>query len=147
MGIWNAGYMKSDKFCLIKDVDEMAVRSYRDLDVWKKGMILHDIVCEITQDLSYVNRSLVDQMRRSAESIPSNIAEGNGRKTTKEYLHFLSIAQGSLNELQTQLGMYASNELGHTEELRKAMFLTADIGRMLNKLVFSLKQCMEERNK
>ena len=118
----------------------MPIKSYMDLDVWKKSMELCRLVSEIAGQIPYSSRSLSDQLHRAAESVPSNIAEGHGRKSTKEYIYFLSVAKGSLSETQTQLGLCADNTFGREETLRKAMFLTADIGRMLNRLIKVLEE-------
>lgn len=82
----------------------MTVRHYSDLIVWQKAMDLVVHVYEVTE--SFPQREvfgLTNQVRRAAVSIPSNIAEGQGRGTTKDFLHFLAIARGSLQEVETQL--------------------------------------------
>lgn len=76
------------------------IRSYKDLIVWQKAMDLVDQVYFATSLFPKSEQfSLVSQMRRSGVSIPSNIAEGNLRGSTKEYIHFLYIAIGSAGEL------------------------------------------------
>ena len=78
------------------------VKSYQDLLVWQKAM---ELVTEIYRIAKLLPReelyALSDQMRRSAVSIPSNIAEGQARNSTKEFINFLSVAKGSNAELQT----------------------------------------------
>ncbi len=83
---------------------------------------------------------LTAQTRRSAVSIASNIAEGQGRETTKEFLHFLSIAHGSLCELETQL--IIGRRLGYLveESLKEALDLAGEVGRLLNGLIRALKR-------
>jgi four helix bundle protein len=82
----------------------MALESFRDLRVWQAGMDLVEEIYCVTQQLPADEKfGLVSQMRRAAVPVPSNIAEGNVRKGTKEYLRQLSIAQASLAELQTQI--------------------------------------------
>ena len=80
------------------------MKTFRDLLVWQKSM---NFVTEIYQDSKKLPKhesyGLISQIRRCAVSIPSNIAEGYGRHSTKEYIHFLRIASSSLYELQTQL--------------------------------------------
>jgi len=80
------------------------VRNHKDLEVWKVSM---DFVIEIYQGTKTFPQSelygLTSQIRRAAVSVPSNIAEGSSRKTTKEFIQFLYIAQGSLSEIETQL--------------------------------------------
>ena len=82
----------------------MSVSSFRELRVWQLGMKVAEKVYRSTADFSKSETyGLSSQMRRSAVSIPSNIAEGQGRDSTKEFLHFLAIAFGSICELETQL--------------------------------------------
>ncbi|WP_373545497.1 four helix bundle protein [Chamaesiphon sp.] len=82
----------------------MSVSSFRDLRVWQLGMEVAEKVYRLTADFPKSETyGLSSQMRRSAVSIPSNIAEGQGRDSTKEFLHFLAIAFGSICELETQL--------------------------------------------
>lgn len=80
------------------------IESYRDLKVWQKSVNLVTEIYEITRSFSKEEiYTLASQLRRAAISVPSNIAEGWGRNSTKEYVHFLRIARGSLLELETQL--------------------------------------------
>ena len=80
------------------------IQSYRDLLVWQKGMALVTEVYALTRKYPASEQyGLVSQTRRSAVSIPSNIAEGYGRNSTSDYTRFLRIAGGSLYELQTQV--------------------------------------------
>ena len=83
--------------------------------------------------------SLSDQMRRAAVSIPSNIAEGNGRKTDTEYARFLNIARGSECELETQLHICIMLNYLTEKETEEAFSLLAEVGRMLNKMLSNLK--------
>ncbi|MBE9221079.1 four helix bundle protein [Cyanobacterium stanieri LEGE 03274] len=80
------------------------ITDFKDLRIWQKGMDIakecYFLTKKFPQDELY---GMVQQIRRSASSIPANIAEGYGRRTTGEYRRFLSIAQGSVNELQTHL--------------------------------------------
>ncbi len=82
---------------------------------------------------------LVSQLQRSAVSIPSNIAEGHERDSTREFLRFLSISQGSLAELETQL-MLAELELTDSAGIESLLAIAAELGRMLNGLQSKLKQ-------
>ena len=80
------------------------IRTHRDLDVWKEGIELVVKVYEIVQKFPNEEKyALVDQIKRSAISIPSNIAEGAARNSKKEFLQFLHISLGSISELETQL--------------------------------------------
>jgi four helix bundle protein len=89
--------------------------NYTELDVWKYSRELVKLVYTLTksypQDELY---GLTNQLRRSVISVPSNIAEGVGRQSNKETIHFLFIAKGSLNEVETQL--YLSFDLGYISE-------------------------------
>ncbi|MEW6658889.1 MAG: four helix bundle protein [Thermodesulfobacteriota bacterium] len=79
-------------------------RSYRDLDVWKLSIDLVKEVYKLTDKFpTSENFGLTSQIRRAAVSIPSNIAEGQGRNSSKEFRQFLSVALGSVAELETQL--------------------------------------------
>ncbi len=79
-------------------------RHYKDLLIWQKGMALAKVVYRLSLQFPADERyGLTAQVRRAAVSVPSNIAEGQARHTTKEFLQFLSHAQGSLAELETQL--------------------------------------------
>lgn len=80
------------------------MNSYKDLLVWQKAMDLVDEVYRLVRQLPGDEKyALGDQLRRAAVSVPSNIAEGFGRESVKDYVHFLTIARGSLYEVSTQL--------------------------------------------
>lgn len=106
------------------------MRFYKDLNVWTEAMNVATLAYSLTKALPVEEKyGLTSQIRRCAISIPSNIAEGSGRTTDKEFVHFLDITRGSLNELETQL-MLASNIynlavkdlLTHTERLSKMLY-------------------------
>ena len=111
------------------------VNSYRELIVWQKAM---DLVVEIYRLVKLLPKderyALSDQMRRSAVSIPSNIAEGHTRNSTKEYIQFLSIAKGSDAELQTQLSI--CSRLGYltSEQISNAIDLSEEVGKMISSI-------------
>jgi four helix bundle protein len=110
-------------------------RSYRDLDVWQRAMDLLVESYRIAHTFPPLERhGLASQLRRAAVSIPANIAEGNGRRHRGEYVHHVSIARGSLTELETHLE--AARRLGYSTEvdLRHAVTLAARVGRMLTRL-------------
>jgi len=115
------------------------IRSYRDLIVWQKAMVLTRQVYEISKQFPSDERfGLTQQLRRSAVSVPSNIAEGSGRGTTLDYVRFLHMARGSLFEAQTQLEL--ADTLGFTAEtsLQSLLPLCNEIERMLNSLITKL---------
>lgn len=85
-------------------IEKRSPRHYKELQVWQKGMLLAQSVYRLTGNFPQEERyGLVAQMRRAAVSVPSNIAEGQARQGTREFLLFLSHAMGSLAELETQL--------------------------------------------
>ena len=112
---------------------------YKELIVWQKSMELvkeiYSLVKKLPKDETY---SLSDQMRRAATSIPSNIAEGNGRKSQVEYARFLDIARGSQFELETQLHICIMLEFLTAHETQKAFDLISEVGKMLNALIIKL---------
>jgi four helix bundle protein len=116
----------------------MGERGHRSLRVWQQSMDLAGVVYQATASFPREELfGLVSQMRRSAVSIPSNIAEGYGRGG-RDYARFVSIAYGSLLELETQVEL--SRNLGFLEQAQAASLLgtTSEIGRMLNALKTSL---------
>ncbi len=110
----------------------MPVKSYRELIVWQKAM---DLAVEIYRLVKLLPKSeiyaLSDQMRRVAVSIPSNIAEGQGRNSTKEYVKFLSFARGSQTELETQLEICLRLEYLSVSDAEVALGLCQEISKML----------------
>ena len=87
------------------------MRPHKKLDVWKKAIEFVTKIYKVTESFPDDEKfDLISQIRRSAVSIPSNISEGAGRASKKEFIQFLSIAQGSTSELETQL--IISNNLG-----------------------------------
>ncbi len=111
------------------------ITGYRDLDVWRKSMDLVERSYQLTERFPRAEEfGLRAQMRRAAISIPSNIAEGHGRSSTAEYVHHLSIAHGSLMELETQVQISARLGLISDKEMSPFLDSSAEIGRMLNAL-------------
>lgn len=110
-------------------------QSYKDLVVWQKGIALAKIVYGLTHVFPSAEKfGLVAQMRRAAVSIPSNLAEGQARHTTGEFIQFISHAEGSVAELDTQLIL--SSELGFCDDASTiaAFELIDELRRMLNVL-------------
>ena len=119
----------------------VAGRSYKDLLVWQKAMNLvtnvYNLIKTFPKEEIY---GLSGQLRRAIVSVPSNIAEGQGRDSVKEFIHYLSISYGSLMEVETQLQIAAN--LGYLKqvEVDKLLEQTAEVGRLLNGLSRSLRK-------
>lgn len=110
---------------------------HKDLIVWQKAVSLATKVYAATATLPNDERyGLTTQMRRAAISVPSNIAEGAGRSHRAEYLHYLSIARGSLAELETQIQI--ARELGLISEPIDVHVV--EVGRLLTKLIQRLRE-------
>lgn len=117
----------------------MDVMSYQDLVVWQKAMQLAEAVYKLTQTFPTEERyGLTQQLRRATVSIPSNIAEGHARATTREYLHFLSIAQGSRAEAETQVLLAIQIGYLSRPQAQPALGLLDEVSRMLASLRNSL---------
>lgn len=116
------------------------IHSFRDLIVWQKAMTLVERVYGITKYFPADERyGLTSQLRRASVSVPSNIAEGYGRHSTGDYIRFLQIALGSLNEMQTQLELGV--RLGFVDQVSvvSAAGLCAEIEKMLVALIGKLR--------
>ena len=114
-------------------------QTFRDLIAWQQGKALARQVYEVTRRFPDEERfGLVIQLRRAAVSIPSNIAEGRGRGTKKDFAHFLMQARGSLYEVETQIEL--ANELHYINELDTARLLEVcnELSRALNGLINSI---------
>jgi four helix bundle protein len=123
-----------------------ALRSFRDLIVWQRGMDLVEAVYRLVAHFpGYEVYGLRKQMQRSAVSIPSNITEGYGRKHRKEYLHHLSIAQGSLQELDTHIEIAFRIGLVTRQGSEDCLVLIDEVGRMLCGLLRSLGESLTPR--
>src|SRR5260370_22864039 len=106
-------------------------RSYKDLVVWKKGIQLAKLVYGLTQSFPAEEKvGIVAQMRRAAVSIPSNVAEGQARHTTGEFLQFISHVEGSLAELDTQLILSIELKFCSESAAEPAFTLLGEIRRM-----------------
>jgi len=119
----------------------MGTSSYKDLKAWQRSMQLVQEIYRIT--LTFPKNEtfgLTSQMRIAAISIPSNIAEGKGRSTDRDFIHFLCNARGSVLELETQLMI--ANGLGYItkEQAEALMNETEQIGKMLNGLIHALEK-------
>ena len=114
--------------------------SFRDLTVWQRAIQLTVAIYKLTEQFPKTEVfGLTSQLRRSSVSVASNIAEGYGRGTRGEYVHFLGIARGSNCELQTQLVI--SKELGFGDEKlwQTAEALSHEVGKMVTAIMKSCK--------
>ena len=119
-------------------------RNYRDLIAWQKAMDLVEAVYRTTAEFPREEcYGLTAQIRRAAVSIPSNIAEGQGRRTRKEFLRFLSIAHGSLREVETQV--LIAERLGYIAPGARVNLLlaSAEVGRLVTGLSNQLLSRLE----
>ena len=117
----------------------MGIKTYRELEVWKKGIVLVKDTYQLTQRFpKQETYGLVAQMRRAAVSIPSNIAEGFRKFHNKEYKQFLYLSSGSCAELETQITI--SKELKYITESEESVLLERldHIGRMTSNLIKKL---------
>ncbi|MBA3035741.1 MAG: four helix bundle protein [Desulfobacterium sp.] len=119
----------------------MHIKNYQDLEVWQKAMDLV-IMCYKISGTFPKNEvyGLSSQLQRAAVSIPANIAEGRERRYSKEFLQYLSIAYGSLAEVETHI--HIAKRLGYINEnqFNETLGKTSEIGRMLNGLQKSIKK-------
>ena len=115
-------------------------RSYRDLRVWQKAMAL---VVESYRVAKLLPKSetygLIGQIQRAAVSIPANIAEGHGREHLGDYLRHLSVANGSLMELETHFLIAVELAFVSSDEVGRALEMTSEVGRMLTGLTQKLR--------
>jgi four helix bundle protein len=118
-----------------------AVRSFRGLKIWQRAMDLVPQVCHVAQLLPPHERfGLMDQMRRAAVSVPSSIAEGQARRHTKEFIQHLSIARGSLAELQTLLLVAERLQYLNRETIAPIETVILDVLMPLSALIARLQQ-------
>ncbi|MEK6259325.1 MAG: four helix bundle protein [Planctomycetota bacterium] len=117
----------------------MNVRSYRDLIAWQKAMDLVAGVYRVTEAFPAREQfGLSYQMRRASVSIPSNIAEGQGRGTTRDYVHFLHISRGSFQELETQLLLAQRLSFAGESEVQSLLSVCDEVSRLVSGLINAL---------
>ncbi|OOV16989.1 four helix bundle protein [Flavobacterium sp. LM4] len=118
------------------------VKSYKELLIWRKGIRIVVLVYKLTRDFPKEEiYALTSQLKRASVSIPSNIAEGFGRQTDKSFNHFLNIARGSLNEIETQLIIAKELEFISNDILfNEIMFLIEEESKMINAFSKNLKE-------
>ena len=123
----------------------MADLRFKDLNVWNVAMDLAVKVYNITRDFPDTEKyGLVSQLQRAAVSIPSNIAEGSGRGTKKDFAHFLDQARGSLFELITQLELSRSIGYGNSEKIKELEVEYETLAKRINSLIRSMKNKRNE---
>ena len=117
----------------------MAIRTYSELEVWQVSMSLaedvYGIVAKFPKDEQF---ALSSQLRRAVISVPSNIAEGFGRDTTKDFLHFIAMARGSLYEVCTQIEL--AKRLGYVRDPESVLDKAGRAAMMLNSLGSKLRR-------
>ena len=113
---------------------------YKDLQVWQKSLSFADQVIELIDSIesSRKHYRLFEQLESAATSVPMNIAEGKGRQTQKEFIHFLSIARGSLYETITLLEIFKLRRWINENQFLKLETNSNEIARMINGLIKSV---------
>lgn len=116
------------------------LRSYRDLLVWQKALDLTVLIYRLSEGFPKKEiYGLTSQVRRASVSVPSNIAEGYGRGSRREYLQFLYVAQGSLKELETQTILGQRLNYATTNQVDRVLLESEVLGKMPGSLIRSLK--------
>jgi four helix bundle protein len=119
----------------------MTVKHHQELIAWQKAMDLVEDVYKVSRDFPREEiYALTSQIRRVAVSIPSNIAEGQGRRTTADFLRHLSIAYGSLGEVETQILIAQRLKYLVQGKVEQVLSRAAEVGRILNGLMASLER-------
>ncbi|HEX3143540.1 MAG TPA: four helix bundle protein [Pyrinomonadaceae bacterium] len=119
----------------------MTVKNYQELVAWQKAMDLVEDVYKLTKHFPREELyALTSQIRRAAVSVPSNIAEGQGRRTTSDFLRHLSIAYGSLREVETQAMIAQRLKYVAGANVKSVIDKAGDVGRLLNGLMSALEK-------
>jgi four helix bundle protein len=122
----------------------VAAKSFRDLLVWQRSIQLATAIYTLTRDFPREELyGLTSQIRRSAVSVASNIAEGQGRITTGEFRQFLGVARGSNFEIQTQLEIARQLQVGCAQQIDTAEALSHEVGKMIYSILEKTKQQVE----
>ncbi|MEO9534053.1 MAG: four helix bundle protein [Crocinitomicaceae bacterium] len=117
------------------------IKSHKDLKIWQKGIVIVKEIYLMCQSLPKEELyALQSQLKRSAVSIPSNIAEGYGRHYTKNYIQFLNIARGSLLELETQVTIGRELDFITKEIFEKNIELITEESKMINAFIKSIER-------
>jgi four helix bundle protein len=123
------------------NMDKKVIKSYKDLEIWRKGIVLSMEIYSVTS--LFPDREqygLTSQIRRAATSIPANIAEGYGRESGKNYIQFLKISRGSLYELDTFLTIALGLKYLTKEQRNHLNDKTEELSKMINSLIKKLDQ-------
>ena len=132
---------KGEKGTEAEGTEEKILKTYRDLLVWQKSMRMVTEVYTMTRKLPVEELyGLTSQIRRSAISIPSNIAEGYGRRSTQDYIRFLRMANGSLFEMQTQIEISLNLQYINQKTFEDVYDSSREIERMLSSLISKVEK-------
>jgi four helix bundle protein len=116
-------------------------KDYKDLDIWRKSIALCDNVYKTTRDFPKEELfGLTNQLRRASISIPSNIAEGFGRKTQQQFIYFLQISLGSTFEIETQLIIAQKQEYVNKGQLQGLLQEVEDVKKLINGMIRHYKR-------
>ena len=122
------------------------IRSYQDLRVWQMAMDFAVAIYCAFPDASRANmRGLIDQVRRSATSVPANIAEGYGRESTRSYTQYLKVARGSLNETETHILLAARLEFIAPQTASDLLQSAETVSKMLSGLIASVNKASDRK--
>ena len=117
------------------------MKTYRELEVWKKAMDQTVAVYGLTEQFPKREQyGLAGQMQRAAVSVPANIAEGYGRVHRGDYLHHLSIARGSLAELETHITLAVRLGFVSRDEASPVWIMAQEVGKMLSRMITTLQK-------
>jgi four helix bundle protein len=132
--------MMSTQPHVVSHFSSSEISNYRELVVWSRSMELVEVCYQLSRRLPQSETNgLAGRIRRADVSIPANIAEGHGRKNLAEYIQHLSIANGSLEELETHLMISGRINYIEESEIISALEASAEIGRMLASLIENLR--------
>jgi four helix bundle protein len=125
----------------ISSPEKPKISNYRDLLVWARSMDLVEICYKLSKQFPQSEiYGLTSQLRRASVSVPANIAEGHGRRNLGEYLQHLSIANGSLKEVETHILIAGRLKYLQDEEIVPAMAVSTEVGKMLSSLIQKLRE-------
>lgn len=117
------------------------INSYKDLIVWQKAIELVTVIYSVTKHFPPDERfGLVAQINRAVISVPSNIAEGWGRQSSKNYLQFLRVSRGSLMEVETMIQISLNLRFLNEKDFQRVMLRIEEVGKILQGLIKSIDQ-------